>query len=127
MKKILVVEDNEQNMYLMNFLLEKMGYAVLQAKTGIEGVKMAILEKPDMILMDIQLPDIDGLEVTRRIRESGTDGTIPIIAVTSYAMVGDREKAIQAGCTGYIEKPINPESFIQEMEKLLQHGKEKEE
>jgi CheY-like chemotaxis protein len=121
MKTILVVEDNEQNMYLMNFLLEKMGYAVLQAKTGMEGVALAILEKPDLILMDIQLPDIDGLEVTRRIRESGTDGTIPIIAVTSYAMVGDREKAMQAGCTGYIEKPINPESFIQEMEKILQH------
>jgi two-component system, cell cycle response regulator DivK len=124
MKTILVVEDNEQNMYLMNFLLEKMGYAVLQAKTGMEGVEMAILEKPDLILMDIQLPDIDGLEVTRRIRESETDGTIPIIAVTSYAMVGDRGKAMQAGCTGYIEKPINPESFIQEMEKILQHRKE---
>jgi two-component system, cell cycle response regulator DivK len=119
MKKILVVEDNEQNMYLMNYLLGKMGYAILQAKTGMEGIEMALLEKPDLILMDIQLPDIDGLEVTKRIRESETDGSIPIIAVTSYAMVGDRERAMQAGCTGYIEKPINPESFVREIERYF--------
>jgi len=119
MKKILVIEDNEQNLYLMDYLLKKMGYTVLQATTGVEGVKMAILEKPDLILMDIQLPDIDGLEATKRIRESEADGSIPIIAVTSYAMVGDREKAMQAGCTGYIEKPINPESFIREIGAFL--------
>lgn len=119
MKRILVVEDNEQNMYLMKYLLGVVGYTVLQAKTGMEGVKMAILEKPDLILMDIQLPDIDGLEVTKRIRESETDGSIPIIAVTSYAMVGDREKAIKAGCTGYVEKPINAESFIRKIEAFL--------
>jgi two-component system, cell cycle response regulator DivK len=119
MKKILVVEDNEQNMYLLNYMLSKLGYVVLKAQTGMAGVEMAILEKPDLILMDIQLPDIDGLEVTKRIRESSANPTIPIIAVTSYAMVGDHEKAMQAGCTGYIEKPINPETFVQEMEKFL--------
>ncbi|HPQ44791.1 MAG TPA: response regulator [Syntrophales bacterium] len=119
MKKILIVEDNEQNMYLINYLLTKKGYATLKATTGIDGIAAAIREKPDLILMDIQLPDIDGLEATKRIRESGADGSIPIIAVTSYAMVGDREKAIEAGCTGYVEKPINPETFILEMERFL--------
>ena len=119
MKKILVVEDNETNMYLINFILEKNGYGVIQAKTGEEGVELAIKEKPDLILMDIQLPGIDGLEATRRIRKSKADSEIPIIALTSYAMSGDRERVIKAGCTGYIEKPINPETFIVEIKKYL--------
>jgi CheY-like chemotaxis protein len=82
-------------------------------------VELAAKEKPDLILMDIQLPDIDGLEATKRVRASEIAGEISIIALTSYAMVGDRERALAAGCTGYIEKPINPETFISEMEKYL--------
>jgi CheY-like chemotaxis protein len=119
MKKILVIEDNETNMYLISFILKENGYKVIEAGTGEVGVELAIKEKPDMILMDIQLPDIDGLEATRRIRESKADGKVPIVAITSYAMAGDKEKALVAGCNGYIEKPINPNTFIGEIEKYL--------
>jgi len=119
MKRILVVEDNTTNLYLINFILEKKGYEVIHAKSGEEGVEVAIKEKPDLILMDIQLPGIDGMEATRRIRNSKANGKIPIIAITSYAMAGDKEKALAAGCTGYIKKPINPETFISEIERYL--------
>lgn len=119
MKRILVVEDNETNLYLIRFILEKSGYEVIEAREGTVGVELAIKEKPDLIIMDIQLPDIDGLEATKRIRASEADGDIPIIALTSFAMAGDRERALAAGCTGYIEKPINPETFIAEIEKCL--------
>ncbi len=119
MKKILVVEDNETNMYLIKFILEKSGYEVIEAREGAVGVELAIKEKPDLILMDIQLPDINGLEATKRIRASGADSEIPIIALTSFAMAGDKEKALAAGCTGYVEKPINPDTFIAEIEKYL--------
>jgi len=119
MKKILVVEDNEKNMYLISFILKKNSYEVIEATSGEEGVELAIKERPDLILMDIQLPGIDGLEATKRIRASKADGEIPIIALTSYAMTGDKEKALAAGCTGYIEKPIVPETFIAEIEKYI--------
>ena len=119
MKRMLVVEDNETNMYLIKFMLEKSGYEVIEAGEGAAGVELAIKEKPDLIIMDIQLPDIDGLETTKRIRASEADGEIPIIALTSFAMAGDKERALAAGCTGYIEKPINPETFITEIEKYL--------
>ena len=121
MKKMLVVvvEDNETNMYLISFILRKSGYEVIEARTGEEAINLAIKEKPDMIIMDIQLPGIDGLEATKRIRESEADEKIPLVALTSYAMTGDREKALRAGCTGYIEKPINPETFMSEIEKYL--------
>ncbi len=119
MKRILVIEDNEANRYLMRFMLGKSGYEVIEATTGIEGVELAVKEKPDLILMDIQLPDINGLEATRRIRASEADGEIPIVAFTSYAMAGDKKKALEAGCTGHIEKPINPETFMAEIEKYL--------
>jgi CheY-like chemotaxis protein len=119
MKRILVIEDNETNMYLISFILKKNGYEVIEVRTGEEGVELAIKEKPDLILMDIQLPGIDGLETTRRIRESKADGEVPIIALTSYAMTGDREKALKAECNGYIEKPINPDTFMSEVEKYL--------
>lgn len=112
MKRILVVEDNETNLYLIRFILEKNGFEVIEARNGAESVELAVEEKPDVIIMDLQLPDIDGLEATKRIRASEADGEIPIIALTSYAMVGDREKALAAGCNGYIEKPINPETFM---------------
>ncbi len=119
MKRILIVEDNEHNMYLINFILEKNGYETIKALNGEEGITLAMKERPDLIIMDIQLPDINGLEVTRKIRESKVDGTIPIIAITSYAMSGDRDKALEAGCTGYIEKPINPDTIMAEIEKYL--------
>ncbi len=119
MKKILIVEDNEINLYLVRFMLEREGYEVIEARDGATGVELAIKEKPELVIMDIQLPDINGLEATRRIRASEADGGIPIVALTSYAMTGDRERALAAGCTGYIEKPIDPENFIAEIEKYL--------
>ena len=115
MKRVLVVEDNENNMYLIGFILKKNGYDVIEAKTGEEGIETAIKEKPDLIIMDIQLPGIDGLEATRRIRKSEAEGKISIIALTSYAMAGDKEKALKAGCTGYIEKPINPDTIMEKI------------
>jgi len=117
--KILVIEDNAQNLYLITFMLEKNGYEVVSTGKGAEAVELAAREKPDLIVMDIQLPDIDGLEATRRIRASEADGGIPIVALTSYAMVGDKERALAAGCTGYIEKPLNPDTFMAGIERYL--------
>lgn len=119
MKRILIVEDNEDNLYLMGFIVKKGGYNVIEARNGHEGVKLAENEKPDLILMDIQLPDFDGLETTRRIRKLDSLPDIPIIALTSYAMAGDKQKAVEAGCNGYIEKPINPDTIMGEIEKYL--------
>ena len=119
MKRILVVEDNEDNLYLIKFILQKSGYKVIEARSGAEGVELAVQEKPDLIIMDVQLPDINGLEATRKIRASEADGEVPIIALTSYAMIGDRERFLAAGCTSYIEKPINPETFVEKIEKFL--------
>ena len=119
MKRILIIEDNESNLYLTRFILEKNGYQVIEAREGIQGVELAKNEKPDLIIMDIQLPDINGLEAVRRIRDSKADHEIPIVALTSYAMVGDREKALAAGCNGYIEKPINPDTFMAEIKEFL--------
>jgi len=119
LKRILVVEDNEYNLYLIRFMMEKHGYHVIEAREGMQGVELAIKEKPDLILMDVQLPDINGLEAVRRIRSSEIDTKIPIIALTSYAMAGDREKALAAGCTSYIAKPIDPDTFMAEIEKFL--------
>ncbi len=119
MKKILVVEDNDANMYLISFILKRNGFHLLEARTGIEGVKTAVWEKPDLVIMDIQLPDINGLEAAKRIQANMVDTEIQIIALTSYAMTGDREMALAAGCNGYIEKPINPETFLSEIKKFL--------
>jgi len=119
MKKILIIEDNEKNIYLMNFILSKKGYPVITAKTGEEGVEVALKERPDLIIMDIQLPGIDGIEATKKIRSSEADGSIPIVAVTSYALAGDKAKILNAGCNGYIEKPINPETFIEQIENFI--------
>lgn len=119
MKRVLVVEDNATNLYLMRFILQKNGYEVIEARDGLMAVNVAKEEKPDLILMDIQLPILDGYEATRKIRAIEETKDIPIIALTSFAMVGDKEKALNAGCTGYLEKPINPETFIMEIEKYL--------
>jgi two-component system, cell cycle response regulator DivK len=119
MKTVLIVEDNADNIYLIAFLLKNQGYNVLVANSGREGITMAIQERPDLILMDIQMPDIDGLEATRQIRASVVDDSIPIVALTSYAMAGDRQRALAAGCTGYIEKPIDPEFIIGQIKHFI--------
>ena len=119
MKRILVVEDNEQNLYLITFILEKNGYEVVQARDGREGIELAGRVEPTLILLDVQLPVMDGYAVARELRSNPALAVVPIVAVTSYAMVGDREKALAAGCTSYIEKPINPDTFMEEIEKFL--------
>jgi two-component system, cell cycle response regulator DivK len=118
-QKILVIEDNEQNLYLLTFILEKAGYRVVSARNGLEGIEMARRERPAAILLDIQLPVMDGYEVARKLRQTEEACHIPIVAVTSYAMVGDREKALESGCTGYLEKPINLLTFVHEVERYL--------
>lgn len=118
-KKILYIEDNEQNLYLVTFILEKHGYEVASATDGQEGIDLAAVVKPDLILLDIQLPKMDGYAVAGHLRENPDLADIPIVAVTSYAMAGDRDKALAAGCTGYIEKPINPDTFMQQVEQHL--------
>jgi two-component system, cell cycle response regulator DivK len=117
--KILVIEDNEQNRYLVTFILEVKGYEVIQASDGREGIQMAIQAQPSLILLDIQLPTMDGYAVARTLRSHPTLAAVPILAITSHAMVGDRERVLAAGCTGYIEKPINPETFMAEVEAHL--------
>ena len=119
MQRILVIEDNEQNMYLTTFLLENAGFEVLQAEDGVAGIDLAESRRPDLILLDIQLPKMDGHEVARRLTANPVTEAIPIVAVTSYAMVGDRQKSIEAGCTGYIEKPIDPETFVDDVKRHL--------
>ncbi len=117
-RTVLLIEDNEQNRYLATFLLERCGYRVVSAVDGPSGVEQARSLAPDLILLDIQLPGMDGYAVARALRTVETLRATPVIAVTSYAMVGDREKSLAAGCTGYIEKPINPETFVSEIERF---------
>jgi two-component system cell cycle response regulator DivK len=119
-KTILIIEDNEQNRYLLTFLLEKNGYHVISAFDGDGGMALAQSIDPIGILLDIQLPLMDGYAVARVLRESPSLRHTVIIAVTSYAMSGDRERALEAGCDGYIEKPINPDTFVSELESYLQ-------
>jgi len=118
-KKILIVEDNDQNLYLETFLLEKQGYDVVQARNGQEGLDVAAGERPDLILLDIQLPIMDGYEVARQLKQGQETQSIPIVAVTSYAMAGDRETVMAAGCEGYIEKPIDPDRFVEQLKGFL--------
>lgn len=119
MKKILIVEDNDNNLYMIKFLLEKNGFLVVEARDGVEGVKLAAAAKPDLIIMDIQLPLLDGYEATKQIKANREIRNIPVIAITSFAMVGDKEKTMKAGCDSYIEKPINPETFLGEIKQYL--------
>jgi CheY-like chemotaxis protein len=116
---LLIIEDNEQNYYLMRFLLEKNGFAILGAENGKKGIEMARRHKPLAILLDIQLPEMDGYAVAAKLKYDPELKDIPIIAVTSYAMVGDRERILAAGADGYIEKPIDPETFVAEIKKFL--------
>jgi two-component system, cell cycle response regulator DivK len=118
-RKILIIEDNEQNMYLMTFLLESHGYEIVQAYNGRDGICRAKELRPDVILLDIQLPELNGYQVAEELRKNQSLCTIPIIAVTSYAMAGDKERVLAAGATGYIEKPINPHTFISQLHEYL--------
>lgn len=119
MNKVLVIEDNQDNLRLITYALERSGYEVIATGTGEEGVELAIRELPFFIVMDINLPGIDGLEATRRIRSSKADGTIPIIAITSFAMYGDRDKVLEAGCTAYFEKPIDPLTIVEKIHAVI--------
>jgi CheY-like chemotaxis protein len=116
---VLVIEDNEQNLYLMRFMLEKSDFIVHEARDGRNGILLAAALRPDLILLDIQLPELDGYAVARELRKDPTLQGTPIIAVTSYAMSGDREKALAAGATDYIEKPINPGTFVEQVRGIL--------
>jgi len=120
MKKVLVIEDNDNNMELITFILESNNYQTIKAKTGQEGIDLAIKDLPDFILLDIQLPDIMGTEVLKEIRKNRACDLIPIIAITSYAMAGDRENLLNAGCDGYIEKPIDPVVVMDQIENFIQ-------
>jgi len=115
-KDLLIIEDNPENMYLMTYMLISAGYTVHCAENGSRGIQMATDLLPCDILLDIQLPQMDGDEVARELKKIPEISRIPIIAVTSYAMVGDKEKALASGASGYIEKPINPDTFVAEME-----------
>jgi CheY-like chemotaxis protein len=117
--RILVIEDNEQNMYLTTYLLEKHGYEVVQARTGAEGIELAQQVQPHLIILDIQLPLMDGYAVARALREHAALREVPIVAVTSCAMLGDRERILAMGCNGYLEKPINPDTFTSEIQNHL--------
>jgi CheY-like chemotaxis protein len=114
-KIILIVEDDPLNMKLFRELLQVNGYATFEAENGKEGVEMAREKQPDLILMDIQMPVMDGLEATRILKSDPVTAGIPIIALTSAAMAGDREKAIQAGCDGFMSKPIDIHDFLEEV------------
>ncbi len=119
-RTILLIEDNEQNLYLATFLLQQNGFTVVPARSGPEGIELAAHLRPDLIILDIQLPLMDGYAVAKALRANPDLKHVPIVAVTSYAMVGDRERVLEAGCNQYIEKPINPETFRSQIEQCLQ-------
>jgi two-component system cell cycle response regulator DivK len=118
-KTILIVEDNDLNMKLFHDLLEAHGYRILQTKDGMESLKLARQHRPDLILMDIQLPEVSGLEVTKWLKEDDELRSIPVIAVTAFAMKGDEEKIREGGCEAYIAKPISVAHFLQTIARFL--------
>jgi two-component system, cell cycle response regulator DivK len=121
---ILVVEDNERNLKLLRDVLEYAGYDVRVARTAEDGITSAVSEPPDLVLMDLQLPGIDGTEALRRLRESPRTADIPVVAVTAQAMKQDRERALEAGFDGYIEKPISVRAFPDQVRSFLSGGAE---
>ncbi len=125
MKKVLVIEDNPDNTKLISYALKRRGYEVVPAGTGLKGIELAHEEKIAFIIMDIDLPGINGLETTERIRKSEGIEDIPIIAITSYAMAGDVDRIIAAGCSGYFEKPIDPLTIVDDIESLLARNNKK--
>ena len=124
-KKVLVVDDDKKSRYLVSFLLEKESFEVIMATNGLEGIEAARKQQVDLIIMDVKMPKMDSYETTKRIRRLKKYKSIPIIALTSYAMTEDKERALKAGCTGYIPKPITPETFISEIKKFLEVKDEK--
>ena len=118
-KKVLIVEDNELNMKLFHDLLDAHGYETLQTRDGMEALELARSERPDLILMDIQLPEVSGLEVTKWLKEDDTLREIPVVAVTAFAMKGDEEKIRQGGCEAYIAKPISVAQFMETVQRFL--------
>jgi two-component system cell cycle response regulator DivK len=121
-KRILIIEDQEDNRAIMRDLLSTAGYALIEAVDGEEGVRLARSERPDLILMDIQLPVLDGYEATRRIRAIADLKSVPIIAVTSYALSGDEAKTREAGCDSYVAKPFSPRELLAKVRALLPNG-----
>ena len=119
---ILVVEDNERNLKLLRDVLEYAGYDVRVARTAEDGITSAVSEPPDLVLMDLQLPGIDGMEALRRLRESPRTADVPVVAVTAQAMKQDRERALDAGFNGYIEKPISVRAFPDQVRRFLSGG-----
>ena len=119
MARVLVVEDNSASLDLMVYLLKAFGHTPLSARDGLEGIEVARREVPDLILCDIQLPGADGVEVCRQLKLDPNLQKIPLVAITAYAMVGDREKLLGEGFNGYLSKPINPQTFIDEMAPYL--------
>jgi two-component system cell cycle response regulator DivK len=119
---ILVVEDNERNLKLLRDVLEYAGYDVLAARTAEDGITQAVSEPPDLVLMDLQLPGIDGLEALRQLRQSPRTANVPVVAVTAQAMKQDRERALAAGFDGYVEKPISVRAFPDQVRKFLSGG-----
>ncbi len=110
-ERILLVEDNPMNRRVVQFILKSQGYIVLEAKNGLEALELVKVHLPDLILMDLQLPGMDGFTTTRIIKEDATTKDIPVVALTAYAMRGDAERAVEAGCDGYITKPIDADEF----------------
>ena len=121
-KRILVIEDQEDNRAILRDLLTSAGFSVLEAVNGAEGVAKAKSELPDLILMDIQMPVMDGYEATRRIKADAATASIPIIAVTSYALSGDEVRARAAGCNGYVAKPFSPRQLLGQVRGFLDKG-----
>lgn len=118
-KTVLLVEDNEDNLVVYRTILEHVGFKVLEARDGEEGVSRARAERPDIILMDISIPKMDGWEATERLKADGVTASIPIIALTAHALEEDRLKAMKAGCDGYLAKPVEPRRVVQEVEKFI--------
>jgi two-component system cell cycle response regulator DivK len=118
-KRVLVVEDDAQNSYLIGFILEKSGYEVVTACDGEQALLEVEKAAPDLILMDMLLPKMNGYEATRQIKARPETNAVPIVALTAYSMKGDREKILESGCDGYISKPIDPETFVSEMEEYF--------
>ena len=119
---ILIVEDNERNLKLLRDVLEYAGYDVRVARTAEDGIALAVKEPPDLVLMDLQLPGIDGMEALRRLRENPRTADIPVVAVTAQAMKQDRERALEVGFNGYIEKPISVRAFPGQVRSFLSDG-----
>jgi CheY-like chemotaxis protein len=118
-KTVLLVEDNEDNLVVYRTILEHVGYTVIEARDGEEGISRAQSELPDIILMDISIPKLDGWEATERLKGDGNTSEIPIIALTAHALEEDRMKAMRVGCDGYLAKPVEPRRVVQEVEKLI--------